>query len=169
MSPSLLIHKLKVYGMDKDFCTWVSSYLSGRIQAVWINHVYSNFLENDIGVPQGSNLGPLFFLIFFNDLPTVIKEDIDCYADDSTLGATSNEIGNIGIDLSMDCSSLSKWMIENSFKLNPEKTHFMVVGTDRKLQNNTDRAVVTMDGVTLQESRNSSEELLGIKIQCNLK
>ena len=60
---SLLIQKLKVYGLEEDIATWISSYLTDRYQSFWIDHVYSNFLENSRGLPQGSNLGPLLFLI----------------------------------------------------------------------------------------------------------
>ena len=59
--------------------------------------IANQFLPNNIGVPQGSNLGPLFFLIFFNDLPTFISEDLDCYADDSTMGATGINVHDIWI------------------------------------------------------------------------
>ena len=133
VSPALLIQNLKVYGFQEDILNWISSYLNDRYQAVWIDHVFSSFLENSIGVPQGSNLGPLFFLIFFNDLPTFIKEDIDCYADDSTLGASAANEDAISDKLTQDCEQLSTWMNCNSFKLNADKTHFLTIGTSERL------------------------------------
>ena len=61
VSPSLLIQKLKVYGFDDSTTNWILSYLTDRYQSVWIDHTFSEFLPNTVGVPQGSNLGPLFF------------------------------------------------------------------------------------------------------------
>ena len=169
VSPSLLIKKLQIYGLEEDITTWITSYLTDRYQSVWIDHVYSEFLENSIGVPQGSNLGPLFFLIFFNDLPTYITENIDCYADDSTLGASAGQAADIGTALTRDCDQLSCWMQANSFKLNADKTHFMTMGTSARLQNMEEELVVMMDGVTLEASPEKCEELLGVQIQVNLK
>ena len=114
-------------------------------------------------------MGPLFFLIFFNDLPSFIDEDIDCYADDSTLGATSGQAAEISKLLTRDCGELSDWMGANSFKLNADKTHFMVMGTSIRLQNMVEEIVVEMDGVRLKESDEKSELLLGVSIQCNFK
>ena len=96
VSPEILIQKLRIYGLKEDILAWISSYLTNRAQAVWIDHLLSDLIPNSLGVPQGSNLGPLLFLIFFNDLPYHINESIDCYADDSTLGATGTSIGDIG-------------------------------------------------------------------------
>ena len=114
-------------------------------------------------------MGPLFFLIFFNDLPTYITEDIDCYADDSTLGASGEHGAEIGTALTRDCEQLSYWMQANSFKLNADKTHFMTMGTSARLQNMEDDLVVEMDGVILEGSLDRSEVLLGVTMQCDLK
>ena len=92
----------------------------------------SEFLENSIGVSQGSNLGSLLFLIFFNDLPTVIKSDIECYADDSTISATGEPMQEIKNILTWDCKSFSNWMGQNKSKLNVENTNLLVVGTAAK-------------------------------------
>ena len=81
VDPELLIEKLKIYGLEEDYLCWIQSYLADRHQSVWLDHTMSEFLHCEVGVPQGSNLGPLFFLIFFNDLPPTLKNEVDSYAD----------------------------------------------------------------------------------------
>ena len=61
--PDILLKKLEIYGIGRDYLAWIRSYLSNRQQAVWIDSVMSDFLTCDVGVPQGSNLGPLFFML----------------------------------------------------------------------------------------------------------
>ena len=169
VSPEILVKKMRVYGFKEDIINWISSYLSDRYQSVWIDHIFSDLLPNNLGVPQGSNLGPLLFLIFFNDLPCFIKESIECYADDSTVGAADKDVVEVERKLSEDCSSLSNWMASNSFKLNAKKTHFLTMGTRRRLEGLGYTMEVKMDGEVLAESEEKAEILLGVKIQNDLE
>ena len=164
----LLLKKLKIYGLDNDFCTWIDSYLQNRYQAVWIDHVFSEFLHNNIGVPQGSNLAPLFFLIFYNDLLSSLDCEIDVYADDSTLSETGKTVAEIGSKLIENCRKVTNWMNGNQFKLNASKTHLLMAGTQERLRN-SEQLEVYMDGVRLEESSEKCEQLLGVEIQANLK
>ena len=168
VAPHLLEKKLRIYGVKEDTITWLLSYLTNRYQAVWIDHAYSEFLEHSIGVPQGSNLGPLLFLIFFNDLPTFINGNIECYADDSTMSATGKNLSEIKNILTEDCEAFSRWMRQNSFKLNVDKTNLMVVGTTARLER-TPSLQLPMDNNMLKEGTDKKESLLGIIIQSNLK
>ena len=127
--------------------------------------MFSTFLDNSIGVPQGSNHGPLFFLIFFNDLPSYIRQDIDCYA-----GATGGDIPEIGSKLTSDCEQLCNWIHGNGLKLNADKTHFMTMGSSKRLQQLDVKLQVIMDEDILEESeKQRSEEIVGVVVQCDLK
>ena len=169
VDPTLLLAKLRLYGLGDDVLHWLESYLTGRQQGVWIDNVLSEFLPCEVGVPQGSILGPLLFLIFYNDLPYSIRCDVDAYADDSTLSATSKDTQGISDLLSESCSLVSQWMKSNKLKLNAGKTHLLTVGTAEKLRIVSEPVEVEMEGIRLAESDNKCELLLGVQIQASLK
>ena len=106
----ILVEKLKIYGLEADFTEWITSYLTGRKQAVWIDHVLSDWLDVEVGVPQGSILGPLLFIIFANDLPHSLTCIIDTYADDSTLTSTKVKVEELNQEINENCILVSKWM-----------------------------------------------------------
>ena len=169
VSHDLLLQKLEVYGLRPDFLQWIKSYLLNRYQGVWIDYTLSSYLPCDIGVPQGSILGPLFFLLFVNDLPTILDNTMEQYADDSTLTAVGSSVTEVNVKLTSDCNNVKKWMEQNQLKLNPDKTHVMTLGTQRRLDLLDSRVSFDMDGVNLQESPDGYELLLGCFIQSNLK
>ena len=80
----ILIEKLKYYGCDSSVIMWFTSYLSNRCQFTQIDGINSENGIINCGVPQGSILGPLLFLIYINDLPDIIKFMTLLYADDTT-------------------------------------------------------------------------------------
>ena len=141
----ILITKLRIYGLHEDFLLWVRSYLTDRHQAIWIDHTFSEFVSHSIGVPQGSNLGPLFFLIYYNDLLYSLDCSIDAYADDSTMSATSKNIENISNCLTSNCERVVDWMSSHQFKSNADKTHLLTVGTGERLRILDSKVEVEMD------------------------
>ena len=169
VDPAILQEKLRIYGVQSEFLAWIDSYLTKRHQGVWIDHILSEFLMTEVGVPQGSNLGPLLFLVYFNDLPHTLEGDTDTYADDTTMTVVGDNVEEIGRKLSEDCCRVSDWMKENKLKLNPAKTHILTVGTEQKLRTLPAPVQVVMDGHILQEDPSKSEFLLGCYIEAGLK
>ena len=92
---SILIQKLKFYGVEGNSLKIFQNYLSKRKQFIEFENVHSEVLEINIGVPQGSVLGPLLFIIYVNDISKASKlfEFISC-ADDTTLTSTLKKFGN---------------------------------------------------------------------------
>ena len=129
----------------------------------------SEFLACDVGVPQGSNLGPLFFLIFYNDLPYSLKCELDVFADDSTITATGHSVEEIGTKLSEEGAKVSQWMLANKLKLNADKTHLLTVGTQERLHTLPCQPEVFMDGIIVEEGKDKCELLLGCTIEASLK
>ena len=144
-------------------------HLSERHQAVWIDHCYSSYLPCNFGVPQGSILGPLIFLIFVNDLAYHLTCPLEQYADDTTLSASSSNVEEVSSILSENCTTVSSWMCQNKLKLNPDKTHVLMLGTQRRISNIVQGLNVHMDGKLLKESETNSETILGCQVQKNLK
>ena len=87
MSVNILFTKLFKYGVHGDLLNWCRYYLTERQQRVVVKGEASDWLTVTSGVPQGSLLGPLFFIVYINDLPGVISKDssIALYADDSKM------------------------------------------------------------------------------------
>ena len=86
-----LIAKLGQIGVEGNFLSTISTYLAGRKQVVVVDGVKSNVLNVEAGVPQGSRLGPLLFIIYMNDIIVDIESDILIFADDTSLLATGSD------------------------------------------------------------------------------
>ena len=113
-----LISKLKCYRFDETLITWMYSYLTGRCQYVQIRNNTSSLAPVSFGVPQGSILGPLLFILFVNDLPLHSNPNLDLYADDSTLHS-SHSITQLNHTLSSAMKTLNNgvhltgwWLIQ---------------------------------------------------------
>ena len=87
-----LIYKLHKFGIRDPVLSWLSSYLSDRHQCVVLNGTKLDPLPIQAGVPQGFVLGPLLFILFINDLPIDIENNISIFADDTCLYTTSDDL-----------------------------------------------------------------------------
>ena len=124
----ILIHKLKFYGFSEDSCSFVENYLTSRYQYVDFNGVQSNLLPITTGVPQGSILGPLLFIIYINDLNNA-SSLFNCimYADDTTLSTTLHATNALCDEqINQDLEKITKWLKLNKLSLNILKSKFMV-------------------------------------------
>jgi len=127
----ILLRKLNHYGVRGKALELFRSYLSGRSQFLKLDNVKSSLIAIEFGVPQGSILGPLLFLIFINDLPEATKLYIKLFADDTVLCAQSNDILSLQEEVNVELDKVFTWMASNQLTLNIKKSQFMVV-TNRK-------------------------------------
>ena len=127
---NILLHKLSNYGIRDIANCWFSSYLSNRKQFVTINGFDSEIQSFQYGVPQGSVLGPLLFLIYINDLHNAIKFSQSFhFADDTCLLNIQNTISKINRSLNKDLKELSFWLNANKIALNVAKTEVILFKT----------------------------------------
>ena len=115
-----LIFKLKQNGVCGSLLKLFESYLNDRHQRVVINSSYSNYLPIESGVPQGSVLGPLLFLIYINDLEKDIKSNIKFFADDTMLYSIINDPFTSAADLNHDLDLICKWAYKWKMEFNPD-------------------------------------------------
>ena len=140
----------------------VHSYLENRQQRVKINGSFSSYKHLQLGVPQGSVLGPLFFNIYINDLLLSIQEtDICNYADDTTIYTCDTRLENVASGLENDSKIIIEWFRSNYMKLDEEKCHFMNFG-----EGTNQDVGINIGNCTVNNSQ--EEKLLGVLIDSNL-
>lgn len=122
----ILLWKLRVIGFKGKLINWIESYLQDREQVVTFGNSYSNPIRVTSGVPQGSHLGPVLFLLFINDLPNSLSNSrLLMYADDVKIFRTfENE--NDHTKLQEDLTSFLSWCCVNMMELNFKKCKHMV-------------------------------------------
>ena len=135
---AILLEKLRYYGISGTSLEWCRSYLSNRKQYVEIDNERSPCLNIKTGVPQGSILGPLLFLIYMNDIPNTSRVfKFILYADDTSLFSTveySTPIYTSKADewVNHEMSWDKEWLEINKLSLNTEKTKFMIFHPHQK-------------------------------------
>jgi hypothetical protein len=122
-----LLFKLRQFGLGGTALQWVSSYLGNRQQQVTVDGVSSEPLPITAGVPQGSILGPLLFLVYINDLVDNLNCDPHLFADDTFLLDIFNDPLTSSVKVNADLKVIHDWGITWKVQFNPSKTQYMIV------------------------------------------
>ena len=186
---SLLLKKMELLGFDKEVVVWFWTYLSGRSQCVYVDGKLSESRPVPVGVPQGSVLGALLYILFVNDLPEVVHgHDVNnlgqdergvmynltcsgcgslcCYVDDSTYSYSSPSSAILSEKLSAQYRKIADYMSANRLVINDDKTHLLVMGTKK---HDKVRSEVHIDTGTVVVSPSETQKLLGINIHQSMK
>lgn len=160
MCHKLLIYKLRLLKLDSCLVTWIENFLTNRSQFVSANGTNSEECAVHSGVPQGSVLGPLLFLIYINDLPSCVSSYVHLFADDCVIFREitgPNDVALLQSDLTAVLNWCNTWLME----LNSKKCKFMRVS--RKI---TSLPVYNLDNTQLDSV--TSYKYLGVHISNNL-
>ena len=123
----ILLAKLKKYGVHDTALKWFEDYLTNRMQYATYNSIKSEQKIIDCGVPQGSILGPLLFLLYINDLSTVSEPCFSIlFADDTNMFIAGKYIQDMCHKLNEDLTKIQEWLCCNKLSLNVSNTHYMV-------------------------------------------
>jgi len=123
----ILLYKLNSYGIRGLANEWFKSYLSDRFQFVELGKMHSSLLPIRCGVPQGSILGPLLYLIYVNDIYNSCEGNIVSFADDTTLYMSNSDVTELFFNANTQINNLFKWFCANKLSLNASKTKFIVI------------------------------------------
>ena len=159
---SILLNKLEHYGIRGLNLNWFRTYLTNISQFVHINNSNSEKHILRYGVPQGSILGPLLFILYINDLPNISSiAKFILYADDANLIIIADSFAEIQKKLELLLEQLHTWVKENGLKLNLKKTKYMIFTNKPKIE-----IEVKLNGVPIEKS--SCERFLGVLVDDSL-
>ena len=184
VSHPILFNKLEAYGFDSGSINWIKSYLTDRQQSVYVDGILSPPLKVNIGVPQGSILGPLLYTIFTNDLPQVVHNHegpysnqfkspfslpcsecggICAFADDSTFSISRSDTTELNEALNAKYQTISDYMAANKLMLNADKTHVLVLTSSRQHSRYANYGIELNTGSNLIQP-STNEKLLGVNV-----
>ena len=130
----ILLKKLEHYGIRDKALLWFSSYLTDRKQYVHLNGCNSDIKEITCGVPQGSVLGPIHFLLYINDLPNISdKLKFYLFADDTNIYLDDANLKNLEKCMNNELKRLYEWLCINRLSLNISKTNFVIFHAINKI------------------------------------
>ena len=163
-----LLHKLPSFGISGKEHLWFSDYLFNRSQYVVIDSIQSDVSRITHGVPQGSILGPLLFILLINDMNTCVQKcSLVLYADDAVLFFGHKNANEIELTLNNELNAIYDWLFDNHLIINLKKgkTEFVLYGSRQKLSKSTECSI-SINGTTI--SSPDEYEYLGVTLDKTL-
>ena len=149
ISHDILSTKLEKYGIRGRALDWIKNYLSHRKQYVSFENTKSYTSSIDIGVPQGSILGPLLFILYVNDLHNITDRLLLVqFADDTSIFATGSSLPQVVSTIEHEMQYIIEWLKNNKLSLNVAKTNFMILTSRGKKYDDDVR--LRLDGETIE-------------------
>ena len=167
----ILLHKLNVYGLRGTINKWFANYLVDRSQYVNIDGNVSLSRKLDCGVPQGSILGPLLYLLYVNDIYKSCNGNILSFADDTTMYVSDHDVNKLYKKAQIETNKLFNWFCANKLSLNPGKTKYIVLRPQHR-QCDLNKYTLLVNGSPLnrigKNCKETSIKFLGIYIDESL-
>ena len=158
----ILLKKMQHYGIRGVALRYISSYLENHKQYVSIDGLKSDLTTIVCGVPQGSILGPILFLLYINDLNSVSKIlKTIMFADDTNLFLTGYDITTVEQQLNIELIAINTWFQVNLLSLNVSKSSFVIFGHRRNLSAN-----ISINNITLNRAYDT--KFLGVILSANI-
>ena len=124
--------------------------MNNRSQQCLVNGQLSSPKTITCGVPQGSILGPLLFLLYINDIPDSLSHSTpSLYADDTEICASSRNYADLVAKVNIDLENTHKWMLKNKLQIHPTKSKYMIIGSSYNLKNKVSSDPVLINNVAI--------------------
>ena len=148
---SILLSKLKAYDVGSNSANWWKSYLNNRKRKCSVNGSLSDSQPLTCGIPQGTILGLLLFILDINDLPNcLVNSHPRIYADDTRLTFASNDVAYLEENMNDDLTKITEWLSANKITLNKSKTEFMLIGSRQRLNTFNRLPSLTIDSNSIK-------------------